>query len=100
MRRAIPLLATLILSNPVGAQPAVTVEQLPAPVQKALHERRGDQPIKRIQPREMRGKIVYDIELDIPRAVNRHVRIAENGEILADTRPSSHRARPASTPRH
>jgi hypothetical protein len=59
----------------------------------------GNQPVKRIQPREIRGKIVYDVELDIPRAVNRHVRIAETGEVLADTRPSSNRGRPTSPPR-
>jgi hypothetical protein len=93
---ALFLLATAVAGR---AEPPLTVEQLPAPVQKTLHERCGNQPIKRIQPREIRGRIVYDVELDIPRAVNRHVRIAETGEVLTDTRPSSNRVRPASPPR-
>jgi hypothetical protein len=75
----------LILASTVMAQPPMTVEQLPAPTQQALHRLRGDQPVKRIMPRDIRGRIVYDVELDVPRAVNRYVRISDSGEVLADT---------------
>jgi hypothetical protein len=101
VRRSLIVALFLLATTVVGrAESSLTVEQLPAPVQKALHERRGDQPIKRILLREIRGKVVYDIELDIPRALNRYVRIAGNGEVLADTRSSTTGARPTAPPRH
>jgi hypothetical protein len=79
----------LISASTVVAQAPVTVKQLPGAVQQALHRLRGNQPVIRIMPREIRGRIVYDIELDVPRAVNRYVRISGSGELLADTRPAT-----------
>ena len=76
----------------VFAAEKVDTSQLPPAVQKALEASAAGDPVKQITVRNVRGRTVYDIELERKNAPNPRLRIAADGEMLRDT------SRPLSTP--
>jgi hypothetical protein len=78
------ILATLSLTS--AAADRVDFTQLPPAVKKTLDASMRDEPVRRITVRQVNGRAVYDIEFERKNAANPHLRIAEDGTILGDTR--------------
>ncbi len=73
-----------------GAQAAefLDVDQLPEPVKNALKTSETKEPIREVRIRNVDGRTVYDVELNLENRPNAHVRISAEGKILSDSRRS------------
>src|SRR5688572_18171784 len=65
-----------------GAEERVSVNELPAPVQKTLEAWRAQGPVKEVVRRMVDGRMVYFIEIEKNNAPNAHLRIAGDGMLL------------------
>src|ERR1041384_8004108 len=86
--KAMVLLVVAICATamPTVAADRVDPQQLPPAVKKTLDDVARGEPVKEITVRHARDRAVYDVELERRIAPNPHVRIAENGEVISDTR--------------
>jgi hypothetical protein len=86
MKAKMLLIASVVAAMPVLAADRVEPAQLPPAVKKALDGVTRGEAVKEITVHRPRGRVYYDIELERNNALNPHVRIAETGEILSDSR--------------
>lgn len=86
------LFAAILAASPIlapAAERVVDASELPAPVKETLADSgRGDR-IGKITVRHAGGRLVYDVELLRQNAPGEHLRIGDDGKILADTRKAA-----------
>src|SRR4051812_48840140 len=86
MKVTVLLVVAISAATSLAAAERVDLQQLPPAVKKTIDDVARSEPVKEITVRHARERAVYDVELERRSAPNPHVRIAETGEVISDTR--------------
>lgn len=82
------LLVALLATGGAQAAEFLDIDQLPKPVKSALKTSDTKEPVREVRIRNVDGRTVYDVELDLENRPNAHVRISSDGNIVSDSRRS------------
>lgn len=74
----------LVILAPLPAQEGIAPNNLPPAVRHTLDEQAKGDPVKKITRQVVDGRTIYLVELERDNAINPRLRIAENGELVAE----------------
>lgn len=82
------LSVAIVLGAFAAGAEEVKLEDLPAKVRATVEKKVGDNKIEEIDREDRHGKIVFDVEYELPNGEDQGLLIAEDGKVIEEWRKS------------